>query len=131
MDYLVHLRGVSLAEIWTGRSTLGQTRFNAARTRTARRGATRERILTSAIALIAERGVAGTSLDDAGERAQASKSQLYLYFADRDALLRGLATTACSIKRLPFSRRNRYCALRRLRISPWERDALYPLSTRR
>lgn len=38
--------------------------------------------------MVAERGVAGTSLDDVRERAHASKSQLYLYFADREELLR-------------------------------------------
>src|SRR5207248_9219183 len=63
--------------------------------RTARGRATRARILTAATALIAERGVAGTSLDDVRERAQASKSQLYLYFADRDALLRAVAAATC------------------------------------
>jgi len=63
--------------------------------RTARGRATRERILAAATSLIAERGVAGTSLDDVCERARASKSQLYLYFADRDALLRAVATATC------------------------------------
>jgi len=63
--------------------------------RTARGRATRERILGAATALIAERGVAGTSLDDVRARAGASKSQLYLYFADRDALLRAVATATC------------------------------------
>src|SRR5436853_1403448 len=63
--------------------------------RTARGRDTRQRILTAATALIAERGVAGTSLDDVRKRAQASKSQLYLYFADRDALLRAVATATC------------------------------------
>ena len=63
--------------------------------RTARGRATRARILTAATALIAERGVAGTSLDDVRERAQASKSQLYLYFADRDALMRAVAAATC------------------------------------
>ena len=56
--------------------------------RTARGRATRERIVASAAALIRERGVAETSLDDVLERAGASKSQLYLYFADRAALVR-------------------------------------------
>ena len=56
--------------------------------RTARGRATRERIVTAAAALIRERGVAGSSLDDVIERAGASKSQLYLYFDDRAALLR-------------------------------------------
>lgn len=63
--------------------------------RTARGRATRQRILDAATALIAERGVAGTSLDDVRELAQASKSQLYLYFPDRDALLREVAGSTC------------------------------------
>jgi TetR/AcrR family transcriptional repressor of nem operon len=67
----------------------------AAEPRTARGRATRERILQAAAELIAERGVAGTSLDDVRERAHASKSQLYLYFADREELLRGVAETTC------------------------------------
>ncbi len=56
--------------------------------RTARGRATRERIVAAAAALIRERGVAETSLDDVIERAGASKSQLYLYFEDRAGLLR-------------------------------------------
>ena len=63
--------------------------------RTARGRATRQRILDAATALIAERGVAGTSLDDVRELARASKSQLYLYFPDRDALLREVAGSTC------------------------------------
>jgi AcrR family transcriptional regulator len=65
--------------------------------RTARGRATRDRILNAATELVAEHGVAGTSLDDVRERAHASKSQLYLYFADRDALLRGVAQTTCDV----------------------------------
>ena len=56
--------------------------------RTARGRATRERIVAAAAELIRERGVAETSLDDVLKRARASKSQLYLYFPDRAALLR-------------------------------------------
>jgi TetR/AcrR family transcriptional repressor of nem operon len=63
--------------------------------RTARGRATRERIVQAAAQLVAERGVAGTSLDDVRERAHASKSQLYLYFADREELLRAVAETTC------------------------------------
>ncbi len=63
--------------------------------RTSRGRATRERILRAATELVAERGVAGTSLDDVRERAHASKSQLYLYFADRDQLLRAVAKCTC------------------------------------
>src|SRR5579862_9346686 len=56
--------------------------------RTARGRATRERIVSAAAGLVYERGVARTSLDDVIERAGVSKSQLYLYFDDRSALLR-------------------------------------------
>src|SRR6266851_9771891 len=56
--------------------------------RTARGRATRARIVAAAAALIRERGVAETSLDDVIERAAVSKSQLYLYFEGRAALLR-------------------------------------------
>jgi TetR/AcrR family transcriptional regulator, transcriptional repressor for nem operon len=63
--------------------------------RTARGRATRERIVQAATDLVAERGVAGTSLDDVRELAHASKSQLYLYFADRDELLRAVAQSNC------------------------------------
>ena len=58
--------------------------------KTARGRATRERIVGAASELIAERGVAETSLDDVIERAGASKSQLYHYFEDRSALLRAV-----------------------------------------
>jgi AcrR family transcriptional regulator len=57
--------------------------------------ATRARIVRAATDLVGERGVAGTSLDDVRERAHASKSQLYLYFDDRDALMRAVAHETC------------------------------------
>jgi TetR/AcrR family transcriptional regulator, transcriptional repressor for nem operon len=63
--------------------------------RTERGRATRQRILQAATELVSERGVAATSLDDVRELAQASKSQLYLYFPDRDALLREVAQSTC------------------------------------
>jgi TetR/AcrR family transcriptional repressor of nem operon len=56
--------------------------------RTARGRATRERIVAAAAALVRQCGVAETSLDDVIELADVSKSQLYLYFEDRAALLR-------------------------------------------
>lgn len=55
---------------------------------------TRERIVRAAAELVAERGVAGASLDRVRARADASKSQLYHYFADRDDLMRAVARTA-------------------------------------
>jgi AcrR family transcriptional regulator len=59
--------------------------------------ATRGRIVRAATDLVGERGVAGTSLDEVGERAHASKSQLYLYFDDRDDLMRAVAQTTCDL----------------------------------
>jgi AcrR family transcriptional regulator len=56
--------------------------------RTANGRATRERIVSAAAGLVYERGIARTSLDDVIESAGVSKSQLYLYFNDRSALLR-------------------------------------------
>jgi TetR/AcrR family transcriptional repressor of nem operon len=51
---------------------------------------TRDRIVAATSQLIAERGTAATSLDDVLELANVSKSQLYHYFADREALLRAV-----------------------------------------
>jgi TetR/AcrR family transcriptional repressor of nem operon len=65
----------------------------SAEPRTARGRATRERILCAATELIAAHGVAGTSLEDVRVAADASKSQLYLYFRDREDLLRAVAHT--------------------------------------
>ena len=55
---------------------------------------TRERIVRAAADLVAERGVAGTSLEDVRVRGHASKSQLYHYFSDRDDLMRTVARAA-------------------------------------
>jgi TetR/AcrR family transcriptional regulator, transcriptional repressor for nem operon len=54
---------------------------------TSRGAVTRDRILAGAAALIYERGVASTSLDDIMAATGTSKSQLYHYFADKDALV--------------------------------------------
>jgi TetR/AcrR family transcriptional regulator, transcriptional repressor for nem operon len=56
---------------------------------------TRARIVQAAAELVAEKGVAAMSLDDVGQRAHASRSQLYHYFDDRDDLIRAVvnATT--------------------------------------
>ena len=61
---------------------------------TAKGRETRERIIRAAAELVAERGVAGTSLDDVRARAHVSKSQLYHYFTDRDDLMRAVARAA-------------------------------------
>ena len=58
---------------------------------TTRGAATRRRIVAAAADLATKRGVGETSLDDVMEASGASKSQLYHYFADKDALLREAA----------------------------------------
>lgn len=55
--------------------------------RTARGTATRDRIVTAAAELMRARGVGNTSLDAVLEASDASKSQLYHYFADKDDLV--------------------------------------------
>jgi AcrR family transcriptional regulator len=54
---------------------------------TARGALTRARIVDTAGRLVYERGVGETSLDDIMALAGVSKSQLYHYFADKDALV--------------------------------------------
>jgi TetR/AcrR family transcriptional regulator, transcriptional repressor for nem operon len=60
------------------------------RTLTAKGAATRARIVTVAAALVYERGVAGTSLEQVREAAGISNSQLYHYFSDKQALVRAV-----------------------------------------
>jgi len=52
---------------------------------------TRERIVVAAAEVVAEKGALGASLDEVGERAVASRSQLYHYFDDKSDLLRAVA----------------------------------------
>jgi len=59
---------------------------------TARGAATRARIVAAAASLVQEHGVAGTSLDDVMAVTVTSKSQLYHYFANKDALIREVIT---------------------------------------
>ncbi len=56
----------------------------------------RDRIVECAAELIAERGVEHTGLDDVLAAAGVSKSQLYHYFADRDALVEEAIARRCT-----------------------------------
>ncbi|WP_449063538.1 TetR/AcrR family transcriptional regulator [Planomonospora algeriensis] len=51
---------------------------------------TRERIVAAAAGLVERQGVEATSLDQVLAEAQASKSQLYHYFTDKQALVRAV-----------------------------------------
>jgi len=63
------------------------TEDSGCRPLTARGAVTRSRIVEAAADLIYARGVDGTSLDDVMAESGVSKSQLYHYFADKDALV--------------------------------------------
>src|SRR5271155_4622060 len=52
---------------------------------------TRQRIVSAAAEVVADKGAAGASLDEVGARAPASRSQLYHYFDDKNDLLRAVA----------------------------------------
>ncbi|SPM27905.1 TetR/AcrR family transcriptional regulator [Mycobacterium terramassiliense] len=60
---------------------------------TTRGAATRARIVAAAALLVRRQGVAGTSLDDVMAATGTSKSQLYHYFANKDALIREVVKT--------------------------------------
>src|SRR5882757_7213149 len=64
--------------------------------RTGRGRASRERIVERAAELFAERGVAGTSLDEVLAAAGAGKSQLYHYFRGRDELVEAAVAHRCT-----------------------------------
>src|SRR5256886_6704828 len=56
-----------------------------------RKGAqTRQRIVAAAADLILQQGVAGTTLDDVRAETGVSSSQIYHYFADKEALVRAV-----------------------------------------
>ena len=57
---------------------------------TAKGRAMRDRIVRSAAELVYQAGARETTLDQVGSAAEASKSQLYHYFADKDELLRAV-----------------------------------------
>ena len=58
---------------------------------TKRGAATRQRIIEGAANLVLRNGVEGTSLDEVMAETGVSKSQLYHYFADKDAIVRRLS----------------------------------------
>ena len=73
------------------------------RTLTARGAATRARIVEAAADLVYAHGVERTSLDDVMALSGVSKSQLYHYFADKDALV--LEVIAKQTERVLYAQR--------------------------
>jgi TetR/AcrR family transcriptional regulator, transcriptional repressor for nem operon len=90
VDYLVHHASPKLdSQVQSGYAAHVATKARTpARRLTARGAATRARIVAAAASLVYERGFAGTSLDDVMAATGTSKSQLYHYLADKDALIR-------------------------------------------
>jgi AcrR family transcriptional regulator len=68
----------------------------AQKTPTSRGASTRRRIVDATASLIYAKGVEGTTLDDVRAAADVSKSQLYHYFADKDALVREVISAAAA-----------------------------------
>jgi TetR/AcrR family transcriptional regulator, transcriptional repressor for nem operon len=62
-----------------------------ARPTTDRGRITRQRIVSAAAEVVADKGALGASLDEVGARAPASRSQLYHYFDDKNDLLLAVA----------------------------------------
>jgi TetR/AcrR family transcriptional repressor of nem operon len=96
------------------------------RSLTARGAATRARIVEAASALIYEHGVERTSLDDVMAASGVSKSQLYHYFADKDALV--LEVIARQTERVLDAQRAELEALDSLPALKAWRDAIVRLN---
>ena len=79
---------------WTVKSNraikplMRDTAGSAQKTYTARGASTRRRIVDATVGLVYAKGVESTSLDEVCGAAEVSKSQLYHYFTDKDALIR-------------------------------------------
>jgi TetR/AcrR family transcriptional repressor of nem operon len=86
MESSANILGLSSPIGYVGRMTKPQT-FEKSSATTTRGAATRARILAAASRLVAENGVRGTRLDDIMTGSDTSKSQIYHYFSDREALM--------------------------------------------
>ncbi|MDD4888126.1 MAG: TetR/AcrR family transcriptional regulator [Thiomonas sp.] len=96
------------------------------RSLTARGAATRARIISAAAELIYAHGVDRTSLDDVMAASGASKSQLYHYFADKDALV--LEVIAYQTQRVLAAQGTQLEALDSLSALEAWRDAILQLN---
>src|SRR5690348_17994989 len=96
------------------------------RSLTARGATTRSRIIDAAADLIYDHGVEGTSLDVVMAASGVSKSQLYHYFADKDALV--LEVIARQTERVLDAQRPHLDALDSLPALKAWRDAIVRLN---
>ncbi len=79
---------------------------------TAKGARTRARIVEEAAALIHERGVAGTTLEDVKVAAEVSGSQIYHYFPDKNELVQAVIDYQAETHRQAPSEGARQCDLR-------------------
>ena len=101
---------------------------SAPRPLTARGAAKRSRIVNAAADLIYAHGVDRTSLDDVMAKSGVSKSQLYHYFADKDALV--LEVIALQTDRVLSAQQPHLGALDSLKTLRLWRDAIVQLNKR-
>jgi TetR/AcrR family transcriptional repressor of nem operon len=107
---------------------MSATKGSGARPLTARGAATRARIVNTAADLIYARGVERTSLDDVMAESDVSKSQLYHYFADKDALV--LEVITLQTERVLSAHRPHLGAMDSLQALRTWRDAVVQLNAR-
>ena len=101
---------------------------SGSRSLTARGAATRARIVAAAADLIYARGADRTSLDDVMAESGVSKSQLYHYFKDKDALV--LEVIALQTERILGAQQPQLGALDSLEALRSWRDAIVRLNAR-
>jgi TetR/AcrR family transcriptional regulator, transcriptional repressor for nem operon len=104
------------------------TEDSGSRPLTARGAVTRSRIVNAAADLIYARGVDRTSLDDVMAESGVSKSQLYHYFADKDALV--LEVIALQTERVLNAQQPHLGAMDSLKALRMWRDAIIKLNAR-
>ena len=71
-------------------STLAASRASAPAGPSPRRARTRQRLMSAAMTVFAERGVIGSSVEEICEAAGFTRGAFYSNFADKDALVLGL-----------------------------------------
>src|SRR6478735_172913 len=105
---------------------MSANQHSQSRSLTARGAATRSRIVNAAADVIYEHGVERTSLDDVMAASGVSKSQLYHYFADKDALV--LEVIARQTERVLDAQQPHLGSLHSLRALKAWRDAVIQLN---
>lgn len=107
---------------------MSATEDSASHPLTARGAATRSRVVNAAADLIYARGVDRTSLDDVMAESGVSKSQLYHYFADKDALV--LEVINLQTERVLHAQQPHLGAMDSLKALRLWRDAIVQLNKR-